>query len=35
MKNKFSISCLSLAVLMLFTLAACGKKGPEKPAPPV
>lgn len=33
MKNKFSISCLSLAVLMLFTLAACGKKGPEKPDP--
>ena len=29
MKNKLKISCLLLATLMLFTLAACGEEGTE------
>ena len=32
MKNKFKISCLLLAALMMFALASCGKKDQDEPA---
>ena len=33
MNTKLKLSCLSLAALMLFSLTACGNKGPKAPAP--